>query len=603
MKLSRYIIFSMLLSLILHFLLLYLSADMVVDVSTLHGINRQTDISFEFPVTILPELPSESPKPVAETQPEVKVKPETVAAIDKAELHSTLQKESRQLANQRKIENIFLEENLLDIPKPSFKLQDRQQPEQSRLKPGSVEIPRTASAPRPEIIEIDYAKLALPRQTLPSRVITPKLEREASDLPLLPSLAQHGPLRMPEGPVVGLSLQAGQRPKFAAPDLEIEELKAPTRKMGGEFTPDTPVMPNFSPSLTPGRIAPKLAQLPFDGFVDIEMRIVKDRVGNAGCFQIDILPNANSDALGDIAKDTLFLIDHSTSISPAKLNHFKAATRESLARLNPKDRFNVVAFTTVGKSLFPNYQPVNRENLEAADKYIASLWRSGMTDVFGSIAPFVRNSNGDANRPLNIFVLTDGQSTVNIYEPPVFLRQINAVNPGNVSIFPFSAGSQANRQLLDFLGYLNRGSQCHVDNLEDLQDRLVDYISTHSSMIIMNLTYTAEGPVSRDIYPRSLPHLYRRESLRLYGRFANIEDELVLTLSGKDAELKSRNLVFRKKYSDCMIGGAELQREWAGQKILHLLAQRNYCVNEAQTKRLNNEINSLARRYGVYTPY
>ncbi|MDD3695889.1 MAG: VWA domain-containing protein [Lentisphaeria bacterium] len=595
MKLSRYIVFSMSLSLLLHLLLLYLSADMLVDVSALQNKERQNAIATDFPITILPELP----KTQTETQPEEK-SPDMLA-VDKEELRGSLQKESRQLANQRKIEDIFLKDDLLDIPKPSFKLQSRE-PEPSPLKPGGAELPRALSAPRPEIIEIDYAKLALPRQTLPSRIITPKLEREGSELPLLPSLAQHGPLQMPEGASFALSLQPGQRPKFALPEIDVEELKQAERKTK-QPTPTTPTKPDLAPMLTPTRIESDMAQLPFDGFVDIEVRIVKDRVGNAGCFQVDILPNANSEALADIAKDTLFLIDHSTSISPAKLNRFKAATRESLARLNPRDRFNVVAFTTVSKSLFQNYQPVNPANLEEADKYIASLWRGGMTDVFGSIAPFVRDSNGNANRPLNIFVLTDGQSTVNIYEPPVFLRQINAVNPGNVSIFPFSAGRQANRQLLDFLGYLNRGSQCHVDQLEDLQDRLVNYISNHSSLIIMDLAYSAEGPVSRDIYPRSLPHLYRKESLRLYGRFANIEEELVLTLSGKDAELKRRSLIFRKKYRDCMVGGAELQREWAGQKILHLLAQRNYSVNQEQTQRLNQEINALAKKYAVYTPY
>ena len=595
MKLSRYIVFSMSLSLLLHLLLLYLSADTLVDVSALQNKERQNAIATDFPITILPELP----KTQTETQPEEK-SPDMLA-VDKEELRGSLQKESRQLANQRKIEDIFLKDDLLDIPKPSFKRHSRE-PEPSPLKPGGAELPRALSAPRPEIIEIDYAKLALPRQTLPSRIITPKLEREGSELPLLPSLAQHGPLQMPEGASFALSLQPGQRPKFALPEIDIEELKQAERKTK-QPTPTTPTKPDLAPMLTPTRVESDMAQLPFDGFVDIEVRIVKDRVGNAGCFQVDILPNANSEALADIAKDTLFLIDHSTSISPAKLNRFKAATRESLARLNPRDRFNVVAFTTVSKSLFQNYQPVNPANLEEADKYIASLWRGGMTDVFGSIAPFVRDSNGNANRPLNIFVLTDGQSTVNIYEPPVFLRQINAVNPGNVSIFPFSAGRQANRQLLDFLGYLNRGSQCHVDQLEDLQDRLVNYISNHSSLIIMDLAYSAEGPVSRDIYPRSLPHLYRKESLRLYGRFANIEEELVLTLSGKDAELKRRSLIFRKKYRDCMVGGAELQREWAGQKILHLLAQRNYSVNQEQTQRLNQEINALAKKFAVYTPY
>ena len=225
-----------------------------------------------------------------------------------------------------------------------------------------------------------------------------------------------------------------------------------------------------------------------------------------------------------------------------------------------------------------------------------------MTDVFGGVAPYVKNSNGDKNRPLNIFLLTDGRSTVNIHEPPAFLRQITAFNPGNVSIYPFSAGTQANRQLLDFLGYLNRGSKCHVDDVEKLHEELVNYISTHSSLIIMDLKYTAEGPVSQEIFPRSLPHLYRNESLRLFGRFRSIDDELVLTLTGKDADLKP-GMIFRRRYRECPPASKELPREWAGQKILFLLAQRNSTENQTLITRYNAEINALTRKYGVYMPY
>jgi hypothetical protein len=598
MKLSKYILISMFLSFLLHLLLLRVTSEILVGAHAAEaGAHRRFFESF-LPVRILPEPEVKIPEPT----PGRDGNPVFPNAAALKKINSDMRREARQLANVRKIENIFQKDNLLDVPKTRFRLEgvDKQRP--PSLATGLDEKPVLATAPRPEIIEIDYSSLPAPRQALKMRAIMPRLEREGSDVAMLPSLTPHGPLTASAGGDYGLSVKSGFRPSFGAPDIDVPELKLDTKNaLGLKEVAPSPL--EVAADLSPARANGAGLPLPFDGFVDIQVRVVKDQVGSSGYFQVDIVPNANSDALSDIPKDTLFLIDHSTSISPRKLSQFKLATREALACMNPKDRFNVVAFTSTTNSLFQDYQLVNAKNLAAADQYVADLWRGGMTDVFGGVAPYVKNSNGNKNRPLNIFLLTDGRSTVNIHEPPAFLRRISAFNPGNVSIYPFSAGSKANRQLLDFLGYLNRGGKYHVDEIEKLHEELVGYISTHSSLIIMNLKYAAEGPVSQEIFPRSLPHLYRNESLRLYGRFNNINDELVLTLTGKDAELKTRDLIFRRRYRECPPGDRELPREWAGQKILFLLALRNSTEDQQKIARYNVEINALTRQYGVYTPY
>lgn len=601
MKLSKYILFSMVLSLLLHIILLRATSDVMIGVHAAEAEEGRRFVEHFVPVRILPNSEPEVKQPEPESKKDKSLTAPDTATVKRAAADAP--RELRQLANARKIEGIFREENLLDLPQTRFRLDGVDKERPPSLAAGIDEKPVLATAPRPEIIEIDYTSLPVPRQALKSRSITPRLERESSDAPMLPSLTPHGPLTAAAGAAYGLSVKSGFKPSFAAPDIEMPELKLTTENpLGLQEVAPSP-LDLASVDLSPTRAERADLPLPFDGFVDIQVRVIKDRGGNSGYFQVDIIPNANSDALKDIAKDTLFLIDHSASISPQKLSQFKLATRESLSCLSSKDRFNVVAFTSTTNSLFRDYQPVNARNLAAADQYVANLWRGGMTDVFGGIAPHVKNSNGDRNRPLNIFLLTDGRSTVNIHEPPDFLRQISAFNPGNVSIYPFSAGTQANRQLLDFLGYLNRGGKCHVDELDELRNQLVNYISTHSSLIIMDLGYTAEGPVSQEIFPRSLPHLYRNESLRLYGRFPNINDELVLTLTGKDADLKNRDLIFRRRYSECPPAGKELPREWAGQKILFLLALRNSTENQQGIARYNAEINALTRQYGVYTPY
>lgn len=602
MKLSKYIVISMILSILVHLLLLKATATVTWG-RYLPSTDRQFDPQeFYFPISLSREKPPRQEPP---KQEELQRRPDPsmpdLATIKR--ISGDLKREVKQLSGTRKVEAILRESKLLEAPKARYRLDgvDKRRTLGPKL-PEDIK-PVLATAPRPEILEIDYSQLPAERKTLTNRIFTPKLEREISDAAMLPSLTPHGELTSAFGGAYGLTVQTGYKPTFGAPDFDVAALSRGEdgNRVAASLLDEAPAILQSSP--TEKKEVAENLPLPFDDFVDIRVQVVRDRTGSGGYFQVDILPNASSDTLQDIAKDTLFIIDHSTSISHQKLEQFKLAAREALSSLNPRDRFNVVSFTTSAKPLFRVFAPISERNLHTANEYIANLWRGGMTDVFGSLSPFVQQSNGDMNRPLNIFLLTDGQSTVNIYEAPDFLRQIVNLNPGNVSIYPFSAGRQANRQLLDFLGYLNRGSQCHVEEIEQLRPRLVEYISTHSSLVIMNLQYTAEGQVSQDIFPRALPHLYRNESLRLFGRFVNIDDELVLHLSGQDAELKTRDLIFRRRYRDCPTGSRDLSNEWAGQKILHLLALRNCSQDEKEIKSYDAEIATLTRKYGVYAPY
>ena len=201
---------------------------------------------------------------------------------------------------------------------------------------------------------------------------------------------------------------------------------------------------------------------------------------------------------GMAVKDTLFIIDRSSSISPGKFTEFKTAVLFALDYLNPGDRFDIGSFSDRPFTLSRQCIPATAGNLELGREYVRKLTRGGMTDVFAGIQPFVKSGGTDTTRPLNIFLLTDGVSTVkNIYKGDVFLRSITGINPGNVSIFPFSAGKEANRELLDFLGFLNRGYSAHAETLPEVRASLAKFISNLSGLLIMDVQYMAPATLSR----------------------------------------------------------------------------------------------------------
>lgn len=416
--------------------------------------------------------------------------------------------------------------------------------------------------------------------------------------------------------VLGVKVRLGTGIEFDVPDSESEEaveMEQPS------LVSDTGLVQEVR--LKEGGEAIE-SSVPLEAFVNVTVRVSREETGG-GYYEVLIEPNEKCDELTDVAKDVLFIIDHSGSIQPGRLSQFKAITRQALSYLNARDRFNVVTFTSRSSQLFKEFAPPTPKNIEAAHRRIRSLMCNGQTDVFGGIGPYVAAGNGDMSRPVIVFVMTDGQSTIKLHRGKVevdnrkvndVLRQIVLANKGNVSIYPFSAGSDTDRVLLDFLARLNGGFPRHVLDGAEFRNELSTYMRTHMSLMVSDFRYIAEGRISENIYPRSLPNLYRNEPLAIYGRFESLNDTLVLTLLGNDAQGKLRNLVFKRRFSDCEeyksvdAMGVSLREQWTAQKALHLLADWvvSHDPGKAETheaRRRRQELNKLLGTITAFSKY
>ena len=463
------------------------------------------------------------------------------------------------------------------------------------------------TAPAPEIIAVKVD--AVPVNADPMRPFFADIPREfvANDVKL-PSLAKPGELDLTGGQLPDIRRFSSQvtAPSIGLPgigegDFDIPELPEPPLP---EITSMPTPVPVPQVSVKPDKQHPVAQQL--DEFVNVRVTVYPDPTGKSGFFQVDISPRRNSDAMDEIPKDVLFIVDRSGSISLPKFEQFRQAIKELLPALNPQDRFNVISFNDKPYKFFENFLPATPKNLQNASEMVGRLPYGGKTDVFGGLAPFVKQSNGDLSRPLNIFLLTDGKSTVNIFRDNDFLHEIIGQNPGNVSIFPFSAGDNAktNHSLLAFLGYLNHGELRHVDTLEQIRGGMAAFFQSYSNIIVADLQCRVlQGADPLEIYPRRLPHLYRNQTLTIFGRYADRNATLSLRITGRDATLTTRSLIFERKLANCIQGDEMLPERWAGQKLLYLLALRNSSNNPSEIARLEEAITELRKQHRTYSLY
>ena len=593
MRLSHYIWASLILSFLLHILVL-LSLSRVNFPAPYANIRPLPHSPLELLITTeIVELPKPLDVPNA-----------TDNASELTELPNSFTLEE----GDKRIQELFQKEQLTPLPpEPSVRFSGI---EKAELKP--VVLPAQPpeqpqmTAPRPQILEIDLSKL--PPERIQHRELTPKVERmDVADFHL-PSLLPPGPntvANAASAPVIDVGIRFNRptfRPPRSIPDDVAVGLPDKPAAMPGETLP-----PGLSETMQVDTVADfpeNVKSVPFDEFVQVEVTVREDPSTGGGFFLATISANPRSESIRDIPKDTLFIIDRSSSISPGKFTEFKRAVQNALDYLNHGDRFNIVSFSDRPFAFRKQYHLAHADNLKAGREYINELKRGGMTDVFAGLQPFVRAAGADMSRPLNIFLFTDGVSTVkNIFQDDDFQRSIIGINPGNVSIFPFSVGKEANRDLLDFLGYLNRGYGTHVDTLPEVRSKLANFISDLSSLLIMDIHYMAPATFSREMYPKKLTHLYRNSPLRLYGRFPASEQELILTIVGTDAAGKRRDLVFRRRFDECPRAKADLGKQWASQKALQLVADRTLATSQERKAQLNRQLHALGAQFSLAIPY
>lgn len=489
----------------------------------------------------------------------------------------------------RKVSEIFEQAHLLPKPEPEVTLSGLGQ---NVLTPKLPDLPPPAPmAPEPpRIVEIDKSTLPAERLT-ERRELSARKERQDLVGNLVPGLITGDGGAGGGGDSIHLSMRLGPP---AIPLRAGEVPDSPQRRDALQSTVPSGPSPLDENLGNRGSAAGRL-----DALVSITMSVYTHPSGDV-YFQMAIAPNAKSDRLRAIPKDVLFVVDCSTSILPSKLDQFKAGVDAALEYLNPQDRLNVVSFRSAPDAFFNGFEPVTPVSLEAARNYVRRLERGGLTDVYGGIAPYVTSSPDAAGRPLNVFLLTDGKSTVsNRVDNETFIRQIAKLRQAHVSIYSFSAGQEANRFLMDLLAYSNRGSSMHQAEVKNFAPSLGRFISDHSEMIVADLRYQATGEIARDFYPKQLPHLYRNETLHIYGRCPSGITTVGIQLLGRDADHHQQELVFLGYLKTAPKGTPEIAQNWASQKVFFLLTERVI----RPTPEAAAEIRRTAEQFKLYVPY
>lgn len=319
--------------------------------------------------------------------------------------------------------------------------------------------------------------------------------------------------------------------------------------------------------------------------------------GGEGAFVLILAPSIEVKAAKTVAKDIIFVADTSGSMAGEKIEQLKRALSFCLKNLNKDDRFGLITFSTEARVFADKMRAVDAASIDDALRYVAELKALGGTNIDAALSQALALDTDAGTRPVNVIFLTDGLPTVGVTDVDAILKGVREKNKALQRVFVFGIGKDLNPVLLDRLAEENRGSRDYVDEREDLEVKVSGFYEKIANPILSGVKVTFEGVAVEEVYPKTLPDLFRGSQLLLTGRFKG-EGELKVHLAGSVDGAPAAHTFAMK------VGGASkhssLPRLWAVRKVGYLLDQIRL---NGEQKELRDEIVRLGTKYGIVTPY
>jgi Ca-activated chloride channel homolog len=319
--------------------------------------------------------------------------------------------------------------------------------------------------------------------------------------------------------------------------------------------------------------------------------------GEEGFFLLNISPGVLKASDEIVNKDITFVLDVSGSMAGKKMEQATKSIIFCIENLNPDDRFEVIRFSTEAEALFQKRVIADQANKARAIDYIKKLRPIGGTNIDEALGLACKEKK-DPNRPHMIVFITDGKPTIGETNEDPLIKKIKSSNADNTRIFTFGIGDDLNTHLLDKITEETRAYRTYISEQEDIEIKISNFYSKVSSPILTDITlnFSANGKV-RNVFPKDLPDVFKGSSITVLGRFEN-NGPVKITLEGK-LNGKPEKYNFSGEFE----GGQSndfVAPLWASRHIGYLLDQIRL---NGENKELVEEVTSLAKKYGIITPY
>ena len=259
-------------------------------------------------------------------------------------------------------------------------------------------------------------------------------------------------------------------------------------------------------------------------------------VGNDHYALLMVLPPEQTSAVR-LPREAIFIIDTSGSMGGESIRQAKAALRQALNRLQPGDRFNIVEFNSMTRTLFSDAVPATPQNLQWARGFVARLEAGGGTEMAAAIRAALENQS---ERPRDVLrqvvFITDG-SVGN--ETALF--QLIEQHLGTSRLFTVGIGSAPNSYFMRKAAQFGRGIFTYIGSTAEVQQKMAALFTQLEQPLLRDFTITWPRGTVPEAFPVAVPDLYRGQPLIVTARLKRLTGALQIT--GQMADVAWRRTI------------------------------------------------------------
>lgn len=296
--------------------------------------------------------------------------------------------------------------------------------------------------------------------------------------------------------------------------------------------------------------------------------------------------------------DYVFILDISGSMGSAgKLEMSSDSIGAFLENLGAEDRFEVIAFNVQPRTLFNALQPVDDDAVVKAAEFLRSQRAKGGTVLESALSTAYRYAQTDADRTLNVVVLSDG---ITEQDSGRVLMDLIRSRPANSRVFCVGVGNEVNRPLLAQMADDAGGLAAFLSRGDDFQRQAQAFRRKLMRPVATDLEIRFDGLEVYDVEPAALPNLYHGAPVRMYGRYRGdgpATAHITADVDGFDLD-QSVSIAFPDRDD----ANPEIERMWALQRVLQLGKAFNDASGRSQ-KQIVDEIVRLGEGYSIVTPF
>src|SRR5262249_48946626 len=242
--------------------------------------------------------------------------------------------------------------------------------------------------------------------------------------------------------------------------------------------------------------------------------VMTHRGAQGGFFTLMLQPPERVTAADVAPKELVFVLDTSGSMEGFPIEKAKETMKLALDNLYPDDTFNLITFSGDTHILFPQPVPATRENLQRAQRFLASRQGSGGTEMMSAIRAALAPSDEQDHVRIVCF-MTDGY----VGNDMEIISEIQK-HP-NARVFAFGIGSSTNRFLLDKMAEHGRGEVEYVTLEDDGSAAARRFHERVRNPLLTDIEIDWAGLPVADVYPKRIPDLFSAKPLILTGRYTS----------------------------------------------------------------------------------